>query len=191
MPRPSRLDQQRTELTPLIADAFTELGYRRTTTAELARRCDVQVNILYRLWPDKKAMFIASLDHVHAVTIERWEEMARKARTPQAAIRRALDYEGEHLGQFGYHRLIFAGLSETDDPDIRSALSRMYEGFHELIRSRLEALPDRESDIDPGLAAWAVIALGTVSTIRRELGLTATGRRGRLLREVAKHLLRA
>ena len=64
MPRPNRTAERRRELIPVIARAFTELGYRRSTTAELARRCEVQENILYRLWPDKRAMFIAAIEHM-------------------------------------------------------------------------------------------------------------------------------
>ena len=48
--------ERRAEFIPILANAFAELGYRRATTAELARRCDVQENILYRLWPDKRSM---------------------------------------------------------------------------------------------------------------------------------------
>src|SRR5262249_56740909 len=37
-PRPDRSHERRTELLPRIAGAFAELGFRRTTTAELAER---------------------------------------------------------------------------------------------------------------------------------------------------------
>ena len=47
MPRSSRSAERRRELMPHIARAFAELGYRRTTTSELGRRCRVRENILY------------------------------------------------------------------------------------------------------------------------------------------------
>ena len=65
MPRPNHSAQRRRELTPIVARTFAELGFRRTTTAELARRCGVRENVLYRLWPDKKAMFIAAIEYVY------------------------------------------------------------------------------------------------------------------------------
>ena len=46
MPRPNQTLEKRRELLPVIARAFAELGYRRATTAELARRCGVRENIL-------------------------------------------------------------------------------------------------------------------------------------------------
>ena len=61
MSRPSQTDEQRKKLLPIVCQTFSELGYRRTTTAELAAKCQVRENILYRLWPDKKAMFLRRL----------------------------------------------------------------------------------------------------------------------------------
>ena len=65
MPRKNLHVEKRDELLPAMAQTFTELGYRRTTTAELSRRCRVQENILYRLWPSKKGMFLAAIDFVY------------------------------------------------------------------------------------------------------------------------------
>ena len=49
MARPSQSPEKIKELLPVVARAFAELGYRRTTTADLARRCGVRENVLYRL----------------------------------------------------------------------------------------------------------------------------------------------
>ena len=37
MPRPSRQDERRREVLPILAQAFAELGYRKAPTAELAK----------------------------------------------------------------------------------------------------------------------------------------------------------
>jgi AcrR family transcriptional regulator len=75
MPRPSQISRKRQELLPIVARAFAELGYRRATTAELARRCGVPQNILYRIWPDKKAMFIAAIDYVYELSAATWQRL--------------------------------------------------------------------------------------------------------------------
>ncbi len=87
MPRPSQAKQKRLDLLPVIARAFAELGYRRTTTAALAARCKVQENILYRLWPDKKAMFIASIDYVFDLSERIWESQLESKAKGSAAER--------------------------------------------------------------------------------------------------------
>src|SRR5512147_3231791 len=103
MPRTSQLTEKRRELLPIVARAFAELGYRRTTTAELARRCEVRENILYRLWPDKKAMFIASIDYVFELSSSIWDKLQDDGSGKATDAERLLEYEARHHGEFGLY----------------------------------------------------------------------------------------
>ena len=195
MPRPSLLKEQRKRLLPVVARAFSELGYRRTTTAKLAERCGIRENILYRHWPDKKAMFIAAIEYVYQLSKETWTKVLRRDGERGSGAQRLLRYESVHHGEFGLYRIVFAGLSETDDPDIRSALRRMYGQFHRLIQAQLSA--HRQSNPRrgageipaPDLSAWAIVGLGTVANIGRELGFASRGHRERLIAEVGELIL--
>lgn len=192
MPRPSRLPEKRRELLPIVARAFAELGYRRATTAELARRCGVQENVLYRLWPDKKAMFIAAIRYVYDLSVDIWLRLVGRPSEAGSAAERLLAYESTHHGEFGHYRIVFAGLSETDDPEVRAALADMYRRFQRFVREQIAAhreLSGRVTGLDPALAAWAVVGLGTVSNIARELGLVSDAQRRRLFTEVGRTLL--
>ena len=195
MARPSLVVEKRRELLPVVARAFAEMGYRRTTTADLARRCGVRENILYRLWPDKKAMFVAAIDYVFDLSAETWARLLEQPAKRQSAARKLLEHEASHHGELGLYRIVFAGLSETDDPEIREALGRMYEHFQKFIREQIEK-HRAESDGDGGKvtstsAAWAVIGLGTVANIGRELGLMDESDRKRLMEQAGRCLLDA
>jgi len=96
MARPSRIAEKRRELLPIVARAFSELGYRRATTAELARRCGVRENILYRIWADKKAMFIEAISYVYELAAGIWIAQARKS-PPGSEVAALLDYESATL----------------------------------------------------------------------------------------------
>jgi len=191
MPRPSQIDEQRRKLLPIICQVFSELGYRRTTTAELADRCGVRENILYRLWPDKKAMFLAAIGHVFERSKAIWTE--RLASTDGgSAAERLLEYESRHLGEFGLYRILFAGLGESDDPESRARMRETYRRFEQFIRRQIEehrgergrtSLPAAE------LSAWALVGLGTIASLTRELDLLPAGKRARLLTEVGRALL--
>jgi AcrR family transcriptional regulator len=190
MPRPSRLDQQRQELMPILARAFVELGYRRTTTAELARRCGVAETILYRHFRDKSAMFVAALDYVHELSIATWQRVLGETSRPADGAAELLDYEARHLGEFGNYRIIFTALGDIDDPEIARALRRMYQGFFRLIRQALlAARRGREGAPDAAQSAWAVIGLGTIATIAGELGLLSGAQRRRLIGSVGRALI--
>ncbi len=192
MARPNLSAARRQQLLPEVARTFAELGYARTTTAELARRCGVRENILYRLWRDKQAMFIASIDYVYQLSSEIWRSLLRPGGSMLSAAERLLRYEARHHGEFGFYRIVFAGLSETRDPEIRAAVSRMYRRFHRLLCRQVETHRKRSRGRrrpDAALSAWALVGLGTVANIGREFGLLSPGARLRLLEQAGRLLL--
>lgn len=191
MARPSRIDQQRAELLRILCRVFSELGYRRTTTAELARRCEVQENILYRLWPDKKAMFLAALDDLFEARARMWQDLLADRPSPEQAIDRLVAYEARHQGEFGFYRVVFTALAETDDPDIRGALVRMYRRFHRFVVRQPKGGQNAEkrlASLSPDSAAWALIGLATISNIIRELNLLRPHEREKMFAAVAGYL---
>ncbi|MBL8878472.1 MAG: TetR/AcrR family transcriptional regulator [Phycisphaerales bacterium] len=179
MARPSQKKERRAELIPLITAVFAARGYRRTTTAQLAAACKVQENTLYRLWPSKKAMFIAAIEHVFEVSARIWRDLiAHPGGHDESPAGRILSYEADHHGELGNYRIVFAGLSEADDPAIKHALRRMFSRFHEYLEMHV-------TSTDPSGAnahAWALIGLGLVASVGRELGfLSAADRRDLIL----------
>ncbi len=200
MPRPSQAEDRRKAFLPVIARTFTELGYRRTTTAALAQRCGVQENVLYRLWPDKKAMFIAAIGYVYELSAATWARLLRSHSTRETHAERVLAYESQHHGEFSHYRIVFAGLSEADDPEIRAALADMFRRFADLLSSEIRSHRATNGDAagrdggsqppDAQLCAWSIIGLGTIANIVRELGLFSNADRTRLIQEVGRMLLR-
>lgn len=197
MPRPDGSEERRRELLPVVAAAFAELGYRRTTTAELARRTGHQETVLYRLWPDKKAMFVAAIGWVYRSSELVWSRILdEEPGDGRSAAQRLVDHEATHLGELGLHRIVFAGLSETDDPEIRAALRDLYRRFQRFIRERVaehgagrKARKRAAADIDPDQAAWALLGVGTVTNVLRELELVPARGRAELFRALARLVL--
>jgi len=186
MARPNQSEQRRDELIPVIAKAFAEQGYRRATTATLAERCGLRENQLYRLWPSKKAMFLASIDYLYEMTAAKWRELLAN-KDERSPTERIVAWEGEHRGKTGLHRITFAGLNETDDPDIRSALRNMYQKFHTFIVGQVQehrADAKSESQPDAELTAWAIIGLGTMTNIAHELALLTQDTQERMVQDV-------
>ena len=139
MPRSSQIDEQRKRLLPSVCQVFSELGYHRTTTAALAKPCKVRENILYRLWRDKKAMFLAAIDAI----FEQRARMSAQILAEHPSMDRILEslvrYKARHQGEFGFYRVVFTALAETDDADIRTALKGMYRRFQQLVKEHVDA----------------------------------------------------
>lgn len=181
---------------PLMARAFAELGYRRATTAALAKRCGVRENVLYRAWPSKKAMFLASIEHVWEKSMEIWQGLiAESAKRGADAARLILNYESTHHGETGLYKIIFAGLAEAHDRQIAAALRRMYCGFHEFIAAQVQALrqdsPSSNSPSGPSdeLRAWGILGVATVVNIDRELKLLKPRDRAVLFTQLSRLLI--
>ena len=192
MARPSQTQEQAKKLLPIVCKVFSELGYRRTTTAELAQRCNVRENILYRLWPDKKAMFLAAIDDIFRSRAEVWNQILADHRGPANAVERIIEYESHHQGESGFYRIVFTALTETDDDDIRAALVDMYKRFHQLVCGQVAAgrgSGDLESGLSTETAAWGLLGLATISNIIRELKLLPPHQRERMFASVAKCLV--
>ncbi len=192
MSRPSQIEHQTKSLLPILCRVFSELGYRRTTTAELARQCDVRENILYRLWPDKKAMFLAAIHDVFQSRAEMWSEILADQPDPERALERIVNHEATHQGEFGFYRIVFTALTESDDADIRAALVGMYRSFHQLVVRHVDAarqsnLQTRSLPVES--VAWGLLGLATISNIIRELKLLPPHQRERMFLAVAKHLM--
>ncbi len=87
-----------------------------------------------------------------------------------------------------------AQLSISGTPDeIMAALERLYGRFYAFIQEQIQD-HRRPSDTElpsEDLCAWAVLGLGTVANIGRELGLLSDRARSRLLSEVGRYLLGA
>jgi len=195
MAAPSKVEQRRRDFLPLLAAAFVELGYRGTTTAELAARCGVRENVLYRVWPSKKSMFLAAVEFVYTVTMRNWDAFAAAEDGDAAsgtAAQRILEHQAEDHGRMRLYRIVFAGLAE-DDPEIKTALHDVYQRLHAFAAAQIAEHrrgPRRRDKSPPAeLAAWALIGLGLVVDLQRELEILPVGRRKSLMRDVGRTIL--
>ena len=172
MPRPDQSDQRRAEWIPVLARCFAEHGYRRATTAMLAREVGTQENALFRLWPSKKAMFLAAIDHVFAATEQAWQSVIEEQPDDGSTARQLLAWEASHHGQNRLYRIVFAGLSETDDPDIRRRLQdRFLKAHDQIVPPVRDHRGDDSTRPDVPTTAWGFVALGLLADVFHELDL--------------------
>lgn len=185
-------ERQRVALLPIVAKAFAELGYRKATTARLARRCGVQETEMYRIWPSKREMFLAAIDFVYADTVAGWTRLLEGVAPAQAAVR-ILEHQATRHGATGLYRIIFAGLNEVDDAEVRARLRALYRRFHRFVAEhvtehrRARGLGADEADV--ALTSWALVGLGAVSDIGRELRLLSGATRSDLMNRMGRRLL--
>jgi AcrR family transcriptional regulator len=199
MARQETQEERRSRLLPILTQAFIDLGFRRATTAELAARCRLRENELYRIWKDKKAMFIDAVQQVYDNTMKAWSQLSAADESTSMA-ERVLAHQAINQGRMGFYRIVFAGLQETDDAEIKAALRNLYRKFHEsivemILQHHAASFPDmpreeqKETKCRAELAAWAMIGLGAIADIDRCVKLTSAKKRQHLMETVGKTLL--
>jgi TetR/AcrR family transcriptional regulator len=185
-------EDKKKSLLPLIASYFTEFGYRRATTSELASRCGVKEAILYRLWPSKKEMFLASLDFIGVNLLSTWKDLISTATKEKTALEVLLSYESEHFAELNNYLIIFPALNEADDPDIKESLQRMYFRIHSFLVEYItlyKVETGHSNNLSTSMLAWALMGIGTMVTITKHLGMLAETDRGELLSSAGQVLL--
>ena len=182
---------KRERFLPIISRCFAESGYRGTTTAKLAQLCEVRENVLYRIWPSKKEMFLDCIEHIYEVSMNLWNKLAEDTSDERTMAERILAYQAEDHGLLRYYRIVFAGLLE-DDADIRKALRNLYRRFQEYISESTEDHREKHA-IDEQLncdkTAWALMGVAAMVDIQRELRILPARDREEFLCDVGSELL--
>lgn len=184
-------EQKKSEFLPKIAQCFADNGYRGTTTAKLAETCKVRENVLYRIWPSKKEMFLECIEHIYEVSMALWNELEPEQSGGKSRAELILHYQAKDHGLLRYYRLVFAALME-DDPDIRKALRHLYRRFQKFLAEA--TLEHRESrkvsvDLDCSTSAWAIMGIAAMVDIQRELRILPAGDREEFLINTGMQIL--
>src|ERR1044072_8807729 len=66
----TKSDERRRAIVAAAMDCFAQKGFYGTTTHEVAERVGISQPYLYRLYPNKEALFAAVVDHVSVLMTE-------------------------------------------------------------------------------------------------------------------------
>ncbi len=169
------------------------MGYRRSTTADLAKCCGVQENILYRLWADKKAMFLAAIDYLFQFRLEQVHRVLKELPDDRDPLDALIEDVASNLGKVGLYRIIHAALGELHDAEIRATLAKMYEHYRGLVMKLLAERSDGRRPPGPVTdrdAAWGVMSLVTMMNLASELDLVGPRQRKQTATSVVQVLSR-
>src|SRR5690349_18099392 len=93
-----RTDAKRDEILAVARAAFLELGYERTSMAEIATRVGGSKATLYGYFPSKEALFLAIIEQLGEQYIT--PALTELEESPEADVRTALRRFGEQFLAF-------------------------------------------------------------------------------------------
>ncbi len=136
MPTPSRslstAVDRRSTVEAAAVTAFADRGYYGTTTAEVATEAGISQAYLYKLYPDKTAIFAAALEHVSNRLAEAYRQgFEQHGATPDTlrAVSRRL------AGDRPLIRLLMHAGCAAAVPEIADAVRRCYAKQYEVFRT--------------------------------------------------------
>src|SRR5262245_60556994 len=137
-----RSADRRRQLLEVAADLFARLGYRGTTTAELAKAAGITEPILYRHFDNKLDLFVTLVDEVGREVISGWHDAAEGVEVPVNRLEGLLAANpATHEKGRGVYRVIFQAMTETEgDPEIARALRKHLTKLHTFIKDELADL---------------------------------------------------
>jgi AcrR family transcriptional regulator len=154
---------------------FLTVGYHATTTEKIAQAAGVSEPGLYRLFDDKKALFLEVLRDIRQTTLQRWQtEMAQQSGPLEKLRALAADYldsSRDHASEF---RVLHRSLVETQDAEVTGFLRTFYLDCEmllaQIITEGQRAGVFREG-LDPRVGAWELIRTALAYTLTLPLGI--------------------
>ena len=178
MPRMRSADRRR-QLLEVAADRFARLGYRGTTTADLAKAAGITEPILYRHFKNKLDLFVTLVDEVGREVIGGWERALDGVESPAKRLETLMaNNPATHEKGKGVYRVIFQAMTEVEgEPVVARALRKHFTRVHEFIKTELAALQKagvvRKDEAASDLA-WLLINVAVGYGMTSPLGVGGT-----------------
>lgn len=131
----STSQERRSDVEAAAVEAFAARGFYGTTTSEVAAAAGISQAYLYKIYPDKTAVFVAALDHGSERLAGMLRQSLREHPEPEqldAALRSA----ARRIAEAGaLTRLLLHASVAAAEPRITEAVHRCYAKQYEVLRS--------------------------------------------------------
>jgi AcrR family transcriptional regulator len=134
-------DQRRATVLDAATEEFAHGGLDGTSTQRIADRAGISQPYLFRLFPNKKTLFIAVVERTHKEIVQRFEA-AVGTRTGADALHAMADAYGELIADQTFLLLSLQGFASCDDEDVRDACRRGFRDVWYAIERLSGADPD-------------------------------------------------
>jgi AcrR family transcriptional regulator len=134
-------DQRRETVLRAAIEEFAHGGLNGTSTQAIAARAGISQPYLFRLFPNKKALFIAVLQDTYRQIVERFEAAVGDATGDAALQAMAVSYT-ELIADRTFLLLSLQGFAGCDDEDVRNATRRCFRDVWYTVERLSGADPD-------------------------------------------------
>lgn len=134
-------DQRRAAVLDAATEEFAHGGLDGTSTQTIANRAGISQPYLFRLFPNKKALFVAVVERSHKEIVARFEA-AVGTRSGEEALHAMAETYQELIANRTFLLLSLQGYAACDDEDVRAACRRGFRDVWYAIERLSGADPD-------------------------------------------------
>jgi AcrR family transcriptional regulator len=121
-------DERREQVIDAAVREFAEHGYHATSTAAIAKRAGISQPYIYALFPNKRALFLATHAHVIGDIRDAFTEAARGIDDPEARLHAMGEAYMELLEQRDEILVQMQSHAAAGDPALRAPVRREFMG---------------------------------------------------------------
>ncbi|WP_067460371.1 TetR/AcrR family transcriptional regulator [Actinomadura macra] len=132
----STADERRGTVVRTAIDAFAARGYYGTTTTEVARHAGISQAYLYRLFPDKEALFVSVVNHCADRILQCMADAAAEVRSgdPEAVLFAMGDAYARLIAERNLFMVLMQAKCAASEPAIGEAIRACYAEAVEYVR---------------------------------------------------------
>ncbi len=166
---------RRTQILDAAIELFARTGFHDGSTAALAARLGVSEPTLYRHFPSKRALYVATLDHSAELLLGHWRTLAWAAPTPLDALLEVGRWYFDQLGREPGHLLLrFRSFGHAEDAVITGRVRAHFVEVFRFVHELYEAARSQgqiAATADTRAHTWLFMAIGALLDTTQVLGL--------------------
>jgi len=174
-PKPPRMRkaERRRQLIGFAAHTFAAIGYEATTTSQIAAGAGVSEALLARYFENKKAILLAILAEIRAVSLNRWQSELAALSDPLAKLHKLTGLYLKTTGDYALafqivHRLLLEGADDEIMAVVRSYYLDVETLLATVIADGQQSGVFRRS-LDSRIGAWQLMQTAVGFSMTRSL----------------------
>jgi len=161
-PQQARSRETRRRLVVATIECLVEVGYAGTTTASICQRAGVSQGALFKHFPSKAALIVATTAHLFADLIDDFRAAFRAIEASQDAAGAAVRLLDRTFREPRLHAAFELYLVSRHDAELRAALEPVVREHRERIREEARRLFPHAAKTNPEFDAFVDVVVSTL-----------------------------
>jgi len=169
-----KAEDRRKNILSAASGVFAGASFAQADTGDLAKAAGIKPPALYRYFPTKRHLYLATLADAGPKLVDLWRRALSAAPDPASAIKDiGMAYYDHARSRSPTMRLWFQAVGEASDPEVRAVVAETLGEAVGLVQAVIEEGQRSGAfrrEMDPRTAAWEFMGIGFSMDLAHVLG---------------------